>query len=76
MKKKLNNLKEEFKKTLTTAIIAALGLLMALSWRDVIDLYLEKILSATPFRNQLISAIIVTLISTIIILIISNSSKK
>ena len=67
-----NKLKREIKKSISTAIVAAFGFLIALSWRDVIKGYIEKISALSPVQGQLISAIIVTIISVIGILIITK----
>lgn len=65
-------LRKEFKKSVSTAIIAAFSLLVALSWKDVITIYVQKIQSTTPIKGELISALFVTLISVIGILIITK----
>jgi uncharacterized membrane protein len=64
--------RRELKKSTITAIIAAFGFLIALTWRDVITEWVTKISESSPFKNSLITAIIVTLISVIGIVIISN----
>lgn len=64
--------KKEFKKSITTAVIAAFGFLIALSWRDVISAWITKILEASPIKSSLISALIVTIISVIGILMASG----
>ena len=76
VKKRLNKFKQEFGKTLKTAIAAALGLIMALAWRDVLQGYIEKLLTVSPLKGQLIGAIIITIISVIIILIISKINPE
>lgn len=62
----------EFRKSLVTAITAAFGFLIALVWKDVITEYVNVVTKISPFQGQLISAMIVTLIGVIGILIISK----
>lgn len=64
--------KEEIKKAILTAIVAAFGFLIALSWRDVITEYVNKINSMSSINGNLISALIITFISVIGILIITK----
>jgi len=82
-KKKKNTIKEkikksghkfgkEFKKSVSTAIVAAFSLLVALSWKDVITGYVNKIESISPVRGELIGALFITLISVIGILMITK----
>jgi len=54
-----NKFNSEFKKALHTAIIAAFSFIMALSWRDVITGYVEKVSSASPIQGQLFGALII-----------------
>lgn len=62
----------ELKKTMNTAIVAAFGFLIALSWRDLIQKGVEEISSKNPLNNQLISTIIITVISVLGILIVTK----
>lgn len=62
----------ELKKAMNTAIVAAFGFLMALVWRDVITEYVDKISAVSPVKGKLISALIVTFVSVIGILVISR----
>jgi predicted outer membrane lipoprotein len=62
----------EFRKLLGTAVIAAFGLLTALAWKDVITGYMENIISLSPVQGKLISALIVTAISVIVIILITK----
>jgi len=64
--------KREIKKSISTAIVAAFGFLIALSWRDVIKEYVDKISSLSPIQGNLISAIIITIVSVIGILVITK----
>ncbi len=65
-------LKLELKKSVNTAIAAAFGFLIALSWRDVITGYVSKVENLSPLKGNLISAIIITVISVIGILIVTK----
>jgi hypothetical protein len=72
----------ELKKSLNTAIVAAFGFLMALVWRDVITEWVNEISASSPVKGKLITAIIVTLISVLGIMIVTkflsekNKDKK
>lgn len=61
---------------MATAIIAALGFLIALSWRDVLVEWVAKFSETSPFRNKFISASVMTVISVIGILVISRWNEK
>jgi TRAP-type C4-dicarboxylate transport system permease small subunit len=71
----------EFKKQISTALIAAFGLIIALSWQDVIKKIVETfpksgILIYHPYLSSLYVAILITFIAIIGILIISKWAKK
>ena len=63
-------LKFEVKKYLSSALIAAFGLITALAWKDVLTEYLTSIVSLSPVQGTLISALIITFISLIAVIII------
>ena len=67
-----HELRKEFKKSISTAIVAAFSLIVALAWKDVITNYVAKIQSLTPLNGQLITALFITFISVIGILVISK----
>ena len=71
----------EFKKQITTALIAAFGLVIALSWQTLIKKFIEVTpksgsLLYHPYLADLYTAILVTLFGTLAILIISRWAKK
>ena len=66
----------EFRRSLVTAITAAFGFLIALVWKDVITEYVNAITKISPVQSQLISALIVTLVGVLGILIISKLSVE
>ncbi len=68
--------KRELKKSMTTAIVAAFGFLIALSWRDVITSWMAKISETSPIKGNLISAMIITVLSITGILIVSKFSHE
>ncbi|MBU2053322.1 MAG: DUF5654 family protein [Nanoarchaeota archaeon] len=72
LKKSREEFSKEFRKAINTAIVAAFGFLMALVWRDVITEYVDKISAVSPVKGKLISALIVTFVSVIGILVISR----
>jgi len=68
-------LSNEFKKQTSTAIMAAFGLIIALAWKDVITDLVSKI---NFFSNYglLVTAIVMTLISVLGILLVSRWAKS
>lgn len=65
--------KTKFKEQVSTAIITAFGLVVALAWKDVIVDFVTKINPAES--NLIISAILVTVIAIIGISIVSKWAK-
>jgi len=73
--------KSEYRRYLTTALIAAFGLIIALSWQTVIRKFVESIpksgiLLYHPYLTDLYTAILVTFIAVIAIMLISKWAKK
>ncbi|MHA1678171.1 MAG: DUF5654 family protein [Promethearchaeota archaeon] len=74
--------RNELRKSLKTALIAAFGFLIALTWRDLIKSYVDKFSESAPLHGELISALIVTFICVLGVLIITgifqeeNENKK
>jgi len=71
----------EFKSQVSTALIAAFGFLIALAWRDFISKIVQEntqtvFFAQYPYLEQLISALIVTLIGVIGIALITRWAKK
>jgi hypothetical protein len=66
---------QEFKKQTSTAIMAAFGLIIALSWKDVITDFVSRV---NFFNNYglLASAIVLTLVSVLGILLVSKWAKS
>ncbi len=75
-KTQVSRFKEEFNKSINTAIVAAFGFLVALVWRDVITEWVDKLTALSPLQGKLISAMLVTLIATLGILIVSAIFSK
>lgn len=65
-----SEIKGEFKKQVSGAIIAAFGLIIALSWKDVITEAVNKLNVAG--YGLLASAVVMTLVSVIGILLVSK----
>ncbi|MDP2628462.1 MAG: DUF5654 family protein [Nanoarchaeota archaeon] len=76
VKKREQNFKSEFKRSLSTAIIAAFSLLAALSWSDVIRDYLGKLESVSIFQGKIILSTIVTLLAALAVYVASKINKK
>lgn len=72
---KAKRLHREVKKALYTALLAAFGFLIALVWRDVIQSWVEKISATSPVQGQLVSALGVTIVCVIGILIVTKFLK-
>jgi hypothetical protein len=75
-KKASLNFKREFKKAIVTALVSALGLILAFSWKDVLDLLVKEILSFSPIKSSLLSAIIITIFCVAGILILSRFGNE
>lgn len=82
-KQKRNRLKEtavefnnEIKKALNTALIAAFGFIIALAWRDLINEYLKELTAISPLQGQLYTAIIITFVSVIGIILVTRFIRK
>ena len=78
---KASTVRTEFKKQTTTALIAAFGLVIALSWQTVIKKIVENITKSGillyhPYLADLYTAIVVTLLGTVAILIITKWSSS
>lgn len=75
-KEKLKNsakkFRNELKKSLGTALVTAFGLIIAFAWKDLLTEYLDSIVSLSPIQGKLISALIVTIVSVIGILIVTG----
>jgi hypothetical protein len=76
----VSTLRNEYKKQVSTAILTALGLVIALVWKDVITALIPTItapgfLTEYPLVAQVYVAGIVTGIAILGILLISNWSK-
>ena len=75
-KEKAKKFNREVKKALYTAFLAAFGFLIALVWRDVIQSWVERISATSPVQGLLVSALIVTIICVLGILIVTKFLKE
>ena len=75
IKSKAGTLKSEFKKQTATAIMAAFGLIIAFSWKDVITDLVGRV-AFIKSHGLLVSAIILTIISILGILLVSKWAKS
>jgi len=66
----------EFKKEMRIAIIAAFGFLIALVWKDVITSVVDNITQEAHVSNALVSALIVTIICVLGIMLVSRVLKE
>jgi hypothetical protein len=72
---------DEFRTTIATAIAAAFGFVIALTWNDFIKAAVDDFLltigaTGTGYAVKLAAAVIVTIIGTIGILLVSRWKKK
>ncbi|PIN94368.1 hypothetical protein COU53_03920 [Candidatus Pacearchaeota archaeon CG10_big_fil_rev_8_21_14_0_10_30_48] len=70
-KSSVKEFKKELKSAVLTAIVAAFGFLLALSWRELISQWVDQISSRSPVKNSLVEVAIITFISVIGILIVT-----
>jgi len=71
-KKSIRKPLSKLKEIIATGMTTALGLIIALSWKDVLTEYFDKLASVSPVQGTFITAIIITLLSAIALLIIST----
>lgn len=62
----------ELKKSILTGVVAAFGFLIAFVWRDVVVEYANNITRISPVQGRLVSALIITIISVLGILIFTK----
>lgn len=76
-----SSIRSEFRKQLSTALMAAFGLVIALSWQSVIRKFIDTLptkpetLAKHPYIADLYTALTVTFLCALGILIISTFSK-
>jgi hypothetical protein len=63
MKKQKSKFRKEINKTATTGIVTALGLITALTWKDVLTEYFDKLIEISPLKGKIIGALIITILS-------------
>lgn len=74
-KESARHFRQEFNKAINTALLAAFGFLIALFWRDVIQEWVANLTESSPVQGKLISALIVTLICVIGIIVVARIFK-
>ncbi len=72
----IKKFRKEFKREMNTAIMAAFGFLIALVWKDVITEFVDNLSEKSPFQGKLVSALIVTFICVIGIMIFAKILKN
>ena len=77
-KSTLIELRRQFNNSTNTAIIAAFGFLVALSWKDLITEWVNRISLYSPIQGQIITTLIITLIAVVGIFVTTKifSPKK
>jgi len=81
VKETIKKLRFEMRKAIVGSIVAAFGVLIALVWKDVVKDFVDKIVAAASISESapyyhLISAVVITLICVIGIVIISRFSLE
>lgn len=71
-KERAKSFQKEFIKAFSTAMLAAFGFLIAFVWRDAIKTWVDQISANSPVQGQLISALIVTIICVLGIVLITK----
>src|SRR3989344_3116694 len=61
----------EFKKSISSAIVAAFGLIVALAWKDVIQEYLSKITGLSPVEGKVISFLSISVVVALALSLVS-----
>ena len=72
-------IKREVRKHIITAITAAFGFLIALSWRDAITVWMNSLVNRFNISHgwyQFVAALLVTIIGVIGIIIVSKFEEK
>ncbi|OYT36658.1 hypothetical protein B6U91_00650 [Candidatus Pacearchaeota archaeon ex4484_71] len=72
LRESARHLNIEVRKAVAAAIMAAFGFLIALVWRDVIMEWVETISAQSPVSGKLISALVVTFICVVGILLVTR----
>lgn len=80
-KEKTEYLQSQFKEHSSTAIIAALSLVIGLTWKDLVVKVIDNILkphivSKYPYLTELITAVIVTIFAIIAMTFVTRWAKK
>lgn len=75
-KSEAKEFKREFRKEMRTAMLAAFGFLIALTWRDAITEFVKRVSEKSPFKGALVTAIGVTAICVIGIMVITKMFKE
>lgn len=64
-KSSISGFRKELRTSVNTAIVAAFSFLIALVWKDLITLYVNKVSESSPVQGQLFSTILITIICVI-----------
>jgi len=75
-KKGVSEFRDEFNKTLATALVAAFGLVIGLSWNELIKAYFSSLNYLETIHSNLLQTLLVTLIGVIAIMIVTKILRK
>lgn len=70
-KKRIKKHFGKLREIIITGITTALGLVIALSWKDVLMEYFNGLASLSPIHGKIVTATIITIFAAIALLIIS-----
>ncbi len=74
-KEQADDINNEFKKAVSTGLVAGFGFVMALVWKEVITEGVDKILGLSKINSSLISAGLVTIIAVVGIMLVKRILK-
>ncbi|MEK6873359.1 MAG: DUF5654 family protein [Nanoarchaeota archaeon] len=64
-KSSITEFRKEIRKSVSTAIVAAFSFLIALVWKDLITLYVNKVSESSPVQGQLFTTVLITIICVV-----------
>ncbi|OIO43260.1 hypothetical protein COX97_02385 [Candidatus Pacearchaeota archaeon CG_4_10_14_0_2_um_filter_05_32_18] len=68
-KSSISGFRKGLRTSVSTAIVAAFSFLIALVWKDLITLYVDRISLSSPIQGQLFTTVLITIICVAGILI-------
>lgn len=75
IRKHVKNFSKDLKKTINTGITAALGLIVANSWKGVIEEWLVSIPYVSVLQGKIIAALFITFVAALTLFFLSKMLK-